>query len=93
MSTSTAPSASPFRDKALEIKDNLVDMAGMVKDAARAKAGDVTDAATAGFRTGVDQASRARDGVLDYVKDNPAKSLLACLCAGALAGFLISRRR
>src|SRR4051812_18119240 len=47
MTTATAPASNEFRQKAQEIKDNLVDMAGMAKDAARDKACDAKAAVTA----------------------------------------------
>ncbi len=93
MTTATAPTTNDFRQKAQEIKDNIVDMAGMAKDAARDKACEAKAAVTSRLHAGAEQAGRARDGVLDYVQQNPVKSLLACLCAGAVAGLLISRRR
>ncbi|MBA3846068.1 MAG: hypothetical protein H0X45_05430 [Planctomycetes bacterium] len=91
--TNAATSPSPMREKAMEIRENLVDMTGMVKDAAREKLCDVKDAAAARLRSGVDHAGKARDNLVDYVKENPTTTVLACLCAGALAGFFISRRR
>jgi ElaB/YqjD/DUF883 family membrane-anchored ribosome-binding protein len=94
MTTATSPSANDqFRQKAQEIKENIVDMAGIAKDAARDKLSDLKDGATSRYRSGVDKAGKARDVVIDYVKENPGKSLLACVCVGALAGFLVSRRR
>ncbi len=111
----TASANDQFRQKAHEIKDNIVDMAGIAKDAAQEKLSNLRDAAGARlsnlkdgvqekysdlkegaasrYHAGVDKAAQARDSVTEYVKDNPGKSILACLAVGALAGFLVSRRR
>ncbi|HYE07471.1 MAG TPA: hypothetical protein VEL07_18285 [Planctomycetota bacterium] len=91
--TNAATSPNPMREKAQEIKDNIVEMTGMVRDAARDKLCDAKDGAAARLRSGVDQAGRARDSVVDLAKANPTATVLACLCAGALAGFFIARRR
>jgi ElaB/YqjD/DUF883 family membrane-anchored ribosome-binding protein len=94
--TTTAPSPThtdQLRQKAHDLKDNLVDMAGIANDAAREKLADLKDGVGLRYQAGVEKAGQARDGVVEYVKANPGKSLLACLCVGALAGFLVSRRR
>jgi ElaB/YqjD/DUF883 family membrane-anchored ribosome-binding protein len=94
MTTTTAPnSTDQMRQKAHDIKDNIVDLAGMANDAAREKLADFKSGVGERYQAGIDKAGRARDGVVEYVKENPGKSLLACLAVGALAGFLISRRR
>ncbi len=94
MTTATAPSVnSQLRDKAIEIKDNLVDLAGIARDAARDTCAEVKDAASVRYQAGVEKAGKARDGIVDFVQEHPGKSLIACAVVGALAGFLISRRR
>ncbi|MBA3686119.1 MAG: hypothetical protein H0W72_12900 [Planctomycetes bacterium] len=93
MSTTTSSSNEQLRQKAAEIKENVVDMAGIAKDMAVDKYTELKDGAASRYRSGVDKAGKARDGLVDYVKENPAKSLLACLCVGAIAGYLVSRRR
>ncbi len=92
MTTATAPSEQ-IRQKAVEIKDNVVDIAGIAKGMAGDKLSSIQDGAVARYNAGVDMAGKARDGVIGYVQENPAKSLLACLAVGALAGYLVSRRR
>ena len=94
MTTATAPSvASQMRDKANEIKDSVVELAGNAKDGARAKCADVTEAVGARCQAGVAKAGAARDRVTGLVQEQPGKSLLACVCVGALAAFLFARRR
>ena len=94
MTNAASPSSTDqFRQKAQDIKDNVVDMTGIAKDVACEKISDLKHGVEARYQAGVEKAGRARDGVLAYVKDNPGKSLLACLAVGALAGFLVSRRR
>jgi ElaB/YqjD/DUF883 family membrane-anchored ribosome-binding protein len=93
--TTAAPASAndQFRQKAGEIKDNIVDMAGIAKDAARDKLSELKDGAASRYQSGVDKAGKARDGIIDYVKSNPGKSVLACVLVGAVAGYLVSRRR
>lgn len=93
VSPDTVSPSGQLRQKAHDIKDTIVDMAGIAKGMATDTLTDLKEGASARYRTGVDKAGKARDGVVGYVKDNPGKSLLACLCLGALAGFLVSRRR
>ena len=94
MTNATAPSSTDqLRQKAQDIRDNVVEMTGIAKDVACEKMSDLKQGAQVRYQQGVEQAGRARDGVIAYVKDNPGKSLLTCLAVGALAGFLISRRR
>jgi ElaB/YqjD/DUF883 family membrane-anchored ribosome-binding protein len=89
----TSTSNDQFRQKAREIKDNIVDLAGIAKDAARDTFSDLKDGAASRYQSGVQKVGQAREGIIDYLKENPAKALLACACVGALAGFLMSRRR
>lgn len=94
MTATPSPTANDqLRQKAHELKDNIVDLAGIANDAAREKLSDLKEGVGARCQAGVAQAGRARDGVIGYVKENPGKSLLACLCVGAFAGYLVSRRR
>ncbi len=93
MNTATTSPNEQLRQKANDIKDNIVDMAGIAKGIATDKLGELKDGTASRYHAGVDKAAQARDGLVDYVKENPAKSLLACLCVGAIAGFLASRRR
>ncbi len=93
MSTASTSPANELRQKANDIKDNLVDMAGIAKGMASDTVTDIKERVSSRVQAGVDQAGKARDGLIDYVKENPAKSLLACLAVGALAGYLVSRRR
>lgn len=93
--TTAAPASAndQFRQKAQEIKENVVELAGIAKDAARDKLSELKDGAASRYHSGIDKAGKARDGIADYVKDNPGKSALACVLAGILAGYLVSRRR
>lgn len=94
MTSASSPSSSDqFRQKAHDIKDNVVDMTGIAKDVAHEKLSDLKHSVEARYQAGVESAGRARDGVLAYVKEHPTRSLLTCLAVGALAGFIISRRR
>ena len=86
-------STDQLRQKAHDIKDNVVEMTGIAKDVACEKLSDLKHGAQARYEQGVEQAGRARDGVIAYVQENPGKSLLTCQAVGALAGFLLSRRR
>jgi ElaB/YqjD/DUF883 family membrane-anchored ribosome-binding protein len=94
MNTATAASANEqLRQKAGEIKDNVVDLVGIAKNAACENYTDLKAGAAARYQAGVDKAGEARDSVISYVKANPGRSLLACLAVGAVAGYLVSRRR
>jgi ElaB/YqjD/DUF883 family membrane-anchored ribosome-binding protein len=93
MTTATTSPNDQLRQKANDIKDNIVDMAGIAKGIASDKYSELKEGAASRYQAGVDKAAQARDGLVDYVKENPTKSLIACLCVGALAGFLVSRRR
>ncbi len=91
--TTTASSNDQLRQKAHEIKDNIVEMAGIAKSIASDKIDGIREGASSRYQAGVDKAGEARDGILDYVKAHPTRSLLACLCVGAVTGYLVSRRR
>jgi ElaB/YqjD/DUF883 family membrane-anchored ribosome-binding protein len=93
--TTAAPASAndQLRQKAHEIKENIVDLAGIANDAARGKLSELKDEAASRCQSGIDKAGKVRDGIVAYVKDNPGKSVLACVLAGALVGYLVSRRR
>ncbi len=93
MTTSTPSANAQIRQKAVEIKDNVVDIAGLAKESACETFGDAKDAAAAPYRAGVEKVGGACDGVVGYVKKNPLSTLAACACIGAIAGYLLSRRR
>ncbi len=93
MTTAAASVSNQMRDKVMEIKDGVVDLAGIAKDGAQAAIADVTKTAGAHYQAGVAKAGAARDRVAGIVQEHPGKTLLACVCAGAIAGFLLARRR
>lgn len=82
-----------FREQGAVVRDDLRELARTGKNAARELAGEARVAAAEGLQHGKERLSGARDRVASYIEENPMKSVLIAVGAGALLGAILSRRR
>ena len=82
-----------FREQGAVVRDDLRELARTGGNAARELAEEARVAASEQLALGKEKLSGARDRVATYIEDNPMKSVLIAVGAGALLGALLARRR
>lgn len=80
-----------LNDLAAEARDKAQAMAGEIKNKASAVGEEAKAQASAAYDQARQRARTLRDDGEDYVRKNPRESLVAALCAGFVAGWIIWR--
>ena len=80
-----------LNDLAAEARDKAQAMAGELKHKAAAMGDEAKAQASAAYDQARQRARALREDGEDYVRKNPRESLVAALCAGFVAGWIIWR--
>jgi ElaB/YqjD/DUF883 family membrane-anchored ribosome-binding protein len=91
--TPTADAHEDLKDKANRLKDHVGQTATLAKDVACEGLKSAKETASAMYQASVDQAGKMKDSTVDFVRDNPVKTVLLAVGIGAIVGMLVSRRR
>jgi ElaB/YqjD/DUF883 family membrane-anchored ribosome-binding protein len=92
-STSDQSSAGKqLRDQTAAVKEDLSKLAQLTRDASQEKLAKAKEAASEYLEKGKQKVGEVEDSMVRYVREKPIKSVLLAAGAGALLGFLLSRR-
>ena len=81
-----------LREQTTKVKDDLVELGRIGREASKEKLTHAKDTAGTYLEKGKQKAVVVEDSVVKYVREKPVKSLAMAIGAGALLGFLLSRR-
>jgi ElaB/YqjD/DUF883 family membrane-anchored ribosome-binding protein len=81
-----------LREQTATVKEDLSKLARLTRDASQEKLGKAKQAASDYLKKGKHKAGEVEESVVRYVREKPIKSVLLAAGAGALLGFLLSRR-
>jgi ElaB/YqjD/DUF883 family membrane-anchored ribosome-binding protein len=81
-----------LKQKAVNAKDAVADLAGEVKHYASARAGDAKDKAAEWVQAGKDKAGEVSDKAQEYVERYPYQALAIAAGIGFVAGLILKRR-
>jgi ElaB/YqjD/DUF883 family membrane-anchored ribosome-binding protein len=84
-------SAADPRDKAAQVGENLRDLGGQVRDAAREKYAHLNEEARTYYEQGRDMAHDWEEGVEGYVREKPLRTVLIAAGVGFLLGMFWKR--
>ncbi len=90
-SNESGPSQADLRDKASQVGENIRDLGGQVRDAAREKYESLSGEAKAYYEQGRDMAQEWEDGLETYVREKPLQAVLIAAGVGLLLGALWKR--
>jgi ElaB/YqjD/DUF883 family membrane-anchored ribosome-binding protein len=88
---SSGPDQADLRGKAAEVSENLRDLGGQVRDAARDKYEQLSGEAQAYYTQGRDMAQEWEQGIESYVREKPLQAVLIAAGVGLLLGALWKR--
>jgi len=88
----TASSTQRLRDQTATVKEDVRELGRITKEVSREKLQEAKHVAGEYLDKGLDRAAQIEDSVVAYVREKPVKSILIAAGAGALLGFLLSRR-
>ncbi len=93
--SSSAATYAPddLKEKAGRLKEHVGQTASLAKEVAGEGLKTVKNKAGEVYRAGVDKAAAMKDCTVDYVRENPLKTVLIAAGIGAVAGMLLARRR
>ena len=80
-----------FRDTANQVQQTLRDAGSQVRDAASEKVNQLRDQAGEYYEQGKQRAQEWEQGLEDYIREKPIKSLLIAAGVGMLLGVLWKR--
>lgn len=80
-----------LRNKASQVGENLRDLGGQVRDAAKEKYEELSGEAKAYYDQGRDMAHEWEDGLENYVREKPLQAVLIAAGVGLLLGALWKR--
>ena len=81
-----------LREQTVKVKDDLKELGRIGREASKEKLGHAKEVAGTYLEKGKQRATVVEDSVVTYVREKPVKSLAMAIGAGALLGFLLSRR-
>jgi len=81
-----------LREQTTKVKDDLLELGRMGREASKETLGHAKEVAGEYLEKGKQRATEVEDSVVTYVREKPVKSMAIALGAGALLGFLLSRR-
>jgi ElaB/YqjD/DUF883 family membrane-anchored ribosome-binding protein len=90
--TADTPSRERLREQAAAVKEDVRELGRVAKEVSQEKLRETKQTAGEYIAKGRKKAGEFEDSVVSYIRDNPVKSVLMAAGAGALLGFLLSRR-
>lgn len=88
----TGPTPEQMKSKAQETGQNIREMGQMAREAAKARFDQAREAASDYYQRAKDKAMEWEEGMEDYVREKPVRSLLIAAGVGLLLGILLRRR-
>lgn len=85
-------SAKRLREQTRVVKDDVRELGRLTREASQEKLEQAKDYATEHLEKGRQRVDEFEDSVVRYVREKPMKSVCLAAAAGALLGFLLSRR-
>lgn len=82
-----------LRDQTSTVAEDLRELGRLTKDAAKEKLGEARQVASDYYEQGRERVGELEQQVEGYVRQRPMTAILIAAGAGALLGFLLSRRR
>lgn len=93
MSRSNEMSNKSLKEQATVVRDDVVELTAIARDAVRAELAKLGDATTHALHDGRDRLAALRDETQVRVQQRPLTSLAVAASAGLLLGFFFTRRR
>jgi ElaB/YqjD/DUF883 family membrane-anchored ribosome-binding protein len=90
--TADAPSTQRLREQAGAVKEDVRELGRVAKEVSQEKLRETKQVAGEYVAKGRKKAGELEETVVTYVRENPVKSVMIAAGAGALIGFLLSRR-
>jgi ElaB/YqjD/DUF883 family membrane-anchored ribosome-binding protein len=87
----TAQEKGDIRETAAEVQQNIRDMGGQIREAAAESYDNLRDQAREYYEQGRERALEWEQGLEDYVREKPLRSLLIAAGVGMLLGILWKR--
>ncbi len=81
-----------LKQQTATVREDLRELGRLTKEASQEKLQQAKQTASEYLERSRDKASAVEDSVVSYVREKPIKSVLLAAGAGALLGFLLSRR-
>jgi len=81
-----------LKESAVAVKDAVADLAGEAGQFARHRVSDARESASAMIERARSKAGECNESVVDFIRENPYKSLAIMAGIGFAAGFLLRRR-
>ena len=81
-----------LKQQGAAVREDLRELGRLTKEASQEKLQQAKQTASEYLERGRDKAGQVEDTVVSYVREKPIKSVLLAAGAGALLGFLLSRR-
>ena len=95
MGTETMVAETPaarLREQTATVRKDVRELGKLTKEVSQEKFGKAKDTATGYLQKGREKANKVEDSVVTYVREKPVQSLCIAAGAGALLGFLLTRR-
>ena len=81
-----------LRDQTKVVKDDVRELGRVAKEASKEQLQEAKQVASQYLEKSREKATEVEDSVIRYVREKPVKSMVIAAGAGALLGFLLSRR-
>jgi ElaB/YqjD/DUF883 family membrane-anchored ribosome-binding protein len=86
------PKTKKLREQAGAVKEDVRELGRLAKEVSQEKLRETKEFAGEYVTKGKEKAGELEETVVTYIRQNPVKSVLTAAGAGALLGFLLSRR-
>jgi ElaB/YqjD/DUF883 family membrane-anchored ribosome-binding protein len=90
--TPNAVAPEDLKDKAYRLRDQVGQTASLAKDVACDGLKSAKDQAAALCQAASDKAVQLKDSSVEFVQENPIKTVLLAVGVGAVVGMLLARR-